>query len=206
MITICIIEDLPEIRGSLEQLINNQDNLKLLFAVDNAEEGIPLLQENNPDITIIDINLPGINGIDCIRKVKDNCPNTQFMIFTIYENDEKVFDALAAGASGYMLKKTPSDKMIEAIIDLNNGGSPMSGQIARKVINFFNEKKKPTHEALTKKENEILLLLSKGFLYKEVAHKLGITIGTVTQHIHNIYEKLHVNNKTEAINLVYGKK
>jgi DNA-binding NarL/FixJ family response regulator len=205
MIHISIIEDLPEIRDGLKRLINNQPNMTMSFAVESAEEAIPLLIEKEPDIAIMDINLPGINGIDCIRKVKDKCPQTQFMIFTIYENDEKVFDALAAGASGYILKKTPNDKVIEAIIDLHQGGSPMSGQIARKVIGYFNESKAPMHELLTKKENEILLLLSKGFLYKEVAFKLEITIGTVTQHIHNIYEKLHVSNKTEALNKVYGK-
>jgi DNA-binding NarL/FixJ family response regulator len=205
MIHICIIEDLPEIRDGLKRLINNQSNMTLAFAVESAEEAIPLLIEKEPDIAVIDINLPGINGIDCIRKVKNKCPQTQFMIFTIYENDEKVFDALAAGASGYILKKTPNEKVIEAIVDLHDGGSPMSGQIARKVIGFFNESKTPKHELLTKKENEILLLLSKGFLYKEVAFKLEITIGTVTQHIHNIYEKLHVSNKTEALNKVYGK-
>jgi DNA-binding NarL/FixJ family response regulator len=206
MIHVCIIEDLPEIRAGLMRLITNQPNMTLSFAVETAEEAIPLLIEKEPDIAIMDINLPGINGIDCIRKVKDQCPETQFMIFTIYENDEKVFDALAAGASGYILKKTPNEKVIDAIADLYQGGSPMSGQIARKVIGYFNEKKTPAHESLTKKENEILLLLSKGFLYKEVAFKLEITIGTVTQHIHHIYEKLHVSNKTEAINKVYGSK
>lgn len=206
MITVSIAEDLPEIRTSLERLIKEQPDMLLLSSSHNAEEAIPLLLEAQPNVVIMDINMPGMSGIDCIRKIKDDCPGTQFMIFTIYENDEKVFDALAAGASGYLLKKTPPSKMVEAIRDLDNGGSPMSSQIARKVISYFNQATKPGHDSLTNKENQILGLLAKGYLYKEIANKLLITTGTVTQHIHRIYEKLHVSNKTEAINKVYGNK
>lgn len=205
MISISIVEDLSEIRYSLERLIKEQPGMVLLSSFANAEEAIPQLSQQQPDIVIMDINMPGISGIDCIRKVKDDCPGTQFMIFTIYENDEKVFDALAAGASGYLLKKTPGEKIIEAIHELYNGGSPMSSQVARKVISYFKEKTKQGHVDLTNKENEVLLLLSKGFLYKELATQLHITLGTVTQHIHHIYEKLHVNNRTEAINKVFPK-
>ena len=205
MITISIAEDLPEVRHSLERLINEQADMVLLSSFANAEEAIPHLPEQQPDIVIMDINLPGLSGIECIRKVKSNCPSTQFMIFTIYENDEKIFDALAAGASGYLLKKTPGDKIIEAIHELHHGGSPMSSQIARKVITYFKEKSTQGHADLTNKENEVLLLLSKGFLYKEIALQLHITLGTVTQHIHRIYEKLHVQNRTEAINKVFPK-
>ena len=166
----------------------------------NGDEAAVSIINAQPDVVIMDINMPGMSGIECIRKIKDDCPGTQFMIFTIYENDEKIFDALAAGASGYMLKKTSAEKMIEAIKELHNGGSPMSSMVARKVIGHFNESNNKASDYLTNKENEILVLLSKGFLYKEIASKLSITIGTVTQHIHNIYEKLHVSNKTEAIN------
>jgi DNA-binding NarL/FixJ family response regulator len=200
MISVSIAEDLPEIRSTLERIIKAESDMLLLSSSQNAEDAMPLILEAQPDIVIMDINMPGMNGIDCIRAIKNDCPGTQFMIFTIYENDEKIFDALAAGASGYLLKKTSPEKIIEAIKELNNGGSPMSTPIARKVINHFKEAKKPGHESLTNKENEILNLLSKGFLYKEIAAKLSISVGTVTQHIHNIYEKLHVSNKTEAIN------
>ena len=206
MISISIVEDMAEVRNSLEKLIQQERGMLLLSSSPNAEEAMPLLLEAQPEIVIMDINMPGISGIDCIRQIKDDCPHTQFMIFTIYENDEKVFDALAAGASGYLLKKTPADKIIEAIKELYNGGSPMSSQIARKVIGHFKENKKQEHEDLTAKENEVLLLLSKGYLYKEIAQQLNITLGTVTQHIHHIYEKLHVNNRTEAINKVFSKK
>ncbi len=200
MISVSIVEDLPEIRNGLERLVKEQQDMLLYSVSSNAEEAMPELIRTQPSIVIMDINMPGLNGIDCIRQVKDHCPDTQFMIFTIYENDEKIFDALAAGASGYILKKTSAEKIIEAIKELYNGGSPMSTPIARKVINHFKESKNPGHEGLTKKENEILNLLSKGFLYKEIAVKLSVSVGTVTQHIHNIYEKLHVTNKTEAIN------
>ncbi len=200
MISICIAEDLPEIRAALEKLVRAQPDMVLLSSSPSAEDAMPHIKEGQPDIVIMDINMPGMSGIDCIRKIKDDSPATQFMIFTVYENDEKIFDALAAGASGYLLKKTPPDKIIDAIKELYNGGSPMSTPIARKVINHFKEAKKPGHEDLTNKENEILNLLSKGFLYKEIASQLSISVGTVTQHIHNIYEKLHVTNKTEAIN------
>ena len=205
MISVSIAEDLSEVRVSLEKLIQEQPDMLLLSSFPNAEEAMPRLKEQQSDIVIMDINMPGISGIDCIRKIKDDCPGTQFMIFTIYENDEKVFDALAAGASAYLLKKTPGEKIIEAIHELYHGGSPMSSQIARKVISYFKEKIKQGHDDLTNKENEVLLLLSKGFLYKEIALQLHITLGTVTQHIHRIYEKLHVNNRTEAINKVYPK-
>lgn len=206
MISVSIVEDLTEIRYSLVRLLKEQPDILLLSESPNAEEAMPLILYSQPDIVIMDINMPGISGIECIRKIKDDCPGTQFMIFTIYENDDKVFDALAAGASGYLLKKTPADKIIEAIKELYNGGSPMSSQIARKVISHFKEKTKPGHSDLTSKENEVLILLSKGYLYKEIALQLTITLGTVTQHIHRIYEKLHVNNRTEAINKVFPKK
>ncbi len=200
MISVSIAEDLPEIRSTLERIITAEPDMLLLSSSSNAEDAMPLIIKSRPEIVIMDINMPGMNGIDCIRTIKNDCPGTQFMIFTIYENDEKIFDALAAGASGYLLKKTSPEKIIEAIKELYNGGSPMSTPIARKVINHFTKTEPSGHGNLTKKENEILNLLSKGFLYKEIAAKLFISVGTVTQHIHNIYEKLHVSNKTEAIN------
>ena len=159
-----------------------------------------------PDVVIMDINLPGMNGIECIKKVKLSCPNTQFIMFTIYENDEKVFEALVAGASGYMLKKTPLSKIIESLIELHEGGAPMSMQIARKVIDKMRRNESPSlNEDLTTRENEVLQCLAKGWLYKEIGTKLNISMGTVRQHIHNIYEKLHVQNRTEALNKAFKK-
>jgi DNA-binding NarL/FixJ family response regulator len=155
----------------------------------------------------MDINLPGMNGIECIREIKTKVPRTQFMMFTVYENDEKVFEALKAGASGYLLKNTGLVQLIEALQELHNGGSPMSANIARKLVTVFREKENgeiPV-EALSKRETEILQLLSKGLLYKEIADQLSISVSTVRQHIHKIYEKLHVQNRTEAINKAFGK-
>ena len=160
-----------------------------------------------PDIVIMDINLPGMNGIECIREMKTKVPHTQFMMFTVYENDEKVFEALKAGASGYLLKNTGLVQLIEALQELHNGGSPMSANIARKLVTVFREKENSEIpvEALSKRETEILQLLSKGLLYKEIADQLSISVSTVRQHIHKIYEKLHVQNRTEAINKAFGK-
>ncbi len=203
MISVSIVEDLPEIRSALERIIKAEPDMLLLSSSSNAEEATPAIVAAQPDVVIMDINMPGMNGIDCIKKIGGDCPNTQFMIFTIYENDEKIFDALAAGASGYLLKKTAPEKIIDAIKDLYNGGSPMSGMIARRVLGHFKQEKPAGLEILTNKENEILNLLAKGFLYKEIAAKLLITTGTVTQHIHKIYDKLHVSNKTEAINMLH---
>ncbi len=200
MIHVSIAEDLPEIRQALERMIAAEPEMYLASSSPNAIDAAAAILASQPDVVIMDINMPGMSGIECIRKIKDDCPGTQFMIFTIYDNDEKIFDALAAGASGYMLKKTPAEKIIEAIKELHNGGSPMSSMVARKVLGHFNDDKKNGLKVLTNKENEIINLLSKGFLYKEIAVKLSITVGTVTQHIHKIYDKLHVSNKTEAIN------
>lgn len=200
MIGVGITEDLPEIRQGIERLIRQQPDMLLLFAVGDAVSAMDAIVQTKPDVVIMDINMPGMSGIECIQRIGDQSPDTQFMIFTIYENDEKIFEALAAGASGYLLKKTPPEKIIEAIQELYNGGSPMSSQVARKVIGHFKANQHKGLDVLTNKENEILTLLSKGFLYKEIATQLSITVGTVTQHIHNIYEKLHVSNRTEAIN------
>ncbi len=159
------------------------------------------LPEEQPDVVVMDINLPGMSGIECIRQVKEKSPNTQFMMFTVYENDEKVLEALQAGATSYLLKKTDSFKILEAIKELNQGGSPMSSNIARKLLNkFLSDKQKTKKEILTARENEILSLLADGLLYKEIADRLQIVHGTVRQHIYNIYQKLHVQNRTEAIN------
>jgi len=176
-------------------------------AYKTGEEALAQLPEVGADIVIMDINLPGMNGIECIRKVKGKSPGTQFMMFTVYENDEKVFEALKAGASGYLLKNTGLLQIAESVRELHDGGSPMSANIARKLVNLFRDKSKEASpmDVLTNRENEILQLLSKGLLYKEIADQLQITPGTVRQHIHKIYEKLHVQNRTEAINKAFGK-
>ncbi|HEU4607171.1 MAG TPA: response regulator transcription factor, partial [Chitinophagaceae bacterium] len=205
MIAVSIVEDIQDIRESLQQLIEASDNFLCLSAYSNAEDAVKDLPAVKPDIVLMDINLPGMNGIECIRRVKTACPQLQFMMFTIYEDSEQVFDALSAGASSYLLKKTPRDKILPSIQELYEGGSPMSTQIARKVVAYFQkEKEASNNEAqLSSREIEVLELLSKGFVYKEIAVRLNIATGTVRQHIHKIYEKLHVQNRTEALNKFY---
>lgn len=206
-ITLAIVEDLEEVREGLENFISLNPDFKILDAYKTAEEAALGIPKRKPDLVIMDIGLPGMSGIDCIKNIKNKVPKTQFMIFTVYENDEKVFEALKAGASGYLLKNTGLPQMIEALKELSAGGSPMSPNIARKVVNVFREQGKDLEmvETLSKRENEILQLLSRGLLYKEIADKLSIATGTVRQHIHKIYEKLHVQNRTEAINRAYEK-
>ena len=201
------MEDLDEVRDGLKNFISLSTDFKILDTFKTAEEALYDLPKLRPDIVIMDINLPGMSGIECIKLVKDKSPGSQFMMFTVYENDEKVFEALKAGASGYLLKNTGLVQLIEALKELYNGGSPMSANIARKLVTVFREKEVSpgSVEALSNRENEILQLLAKGLLYKEIANQLNISVSTVRQHIHHIYEKLHVQNRTEAINKAFGK-
>ena len=206
-ITLAIVEDLDEVRDGLKNFISLSSDFKILDTFKTAEEALYELPRLQPDIVIMDINLPGMNGVDCIKLVKNKSPRTQFMMFTVYENDEKVFEALKAGASAYLLKNTGLVQLIEALKELYNGGSPMSANIARKLVTHFRAEEKQTETLglLSTRENEILQLLTKGLLYKEIANQLGISVSTVRQHIHHIYEKLHVQNRTEAINKAFGK-
>ena len=206
-ISIAIVEDLDEVRDGLMNFISLSQDFKVLDTFKTAEEALYDIPKLKPDIVIMDINLPGMNGIECIRQVKDKSPKTQFMMFTVYENDEKVFEALKAGAAGYLLKNTGLVQLIESLKELHNGGSPMSANIARKLVTVFREQQKETApvEILSHRENEILQLLAKGLLYKEIAEQISISVSTVRQHIHHIYEKLHVQNRTEAINKAFGK-
>ncbi len=206
MITICIIEDLIEIQKGLQTIIESDSRFKLLKSFENAENAIAELPILNPDIVLTDINLSGKSGIDCITEIKNEIPDTQFIMFTIYEDNDQVFEALKAGASGYILKNTSPEKIIDSLLELNEGGSPMSPKIARKVLSSFNViTQNNVSDLISKREQEVLELLSKGFLYKEIADKLNITLSTVKRHLNHIYQKLQVQNKTEAINKMYGK-
>ncbi|HMU09034.1 MAG TPA: response regulator transcription factor [Ferruginibacter sp.] len=206
-ITIAIVEDLDEVREGLNNFISLNRDFEVLDSFKTAEEALYAVPKMKPDIVIMDINLPGINGIECIRQLKGKSPGTQFMMFTVYENDEKVFEALKAGASGYLLKNTGLAQLADALKELYSGGSPMSANIARKLVSFFRSTEKEIErvETLSDRENEVLQLLSKGLLYKEIASLLSVSVATVRQHIHHIYEKLHVQNRTEAINKAFGK-
>ena len=207
-ITLAIVEDLDEVRDGLKNFLSLSKEFAVLDTFKTAEEALFEIPKLKPDIVIMDISLPGMNGIECIRQVKDKTPSTQFMMFTVYENDEKVFEALKAGASGYLLKNTGLLQLVESLKELYDGGSPMSANIARKLVTLFraNQKQAEALDVLSNRENEILQLLAKGLLYKEIANNLSISTATVRQHIHHIYEKLHVQNRTEAINKAFGKK
>ena len=195
-ITLAIVEDLDEVRDGLKNFISLSQDFKVLDTFKTAEEAVHDLPSLKPDIVIMDINLPGMNGIECIKHIKEKAPATQFMMFTVYENDEKVFEALKAGASGYLLKNTGLVQLIESLKELHNGGSPMSANIARKLVTLFRSEQKEAANlaVLSSRENEILQLLAKGLLYKEIAEQLSISISTVRQHIHRKPLIKHLEN------------
>lgn len=201
-ILISIVEDITEIREGLRFIINQTAGFQFVSAYDNAEDAYAGLPGDKPDIVIMDIGLPGSTGVECIRKLKPANASMLFVIFTVYEDSDQVFEALAAGASGYLLKNSSPDKIIDSLHEIQAGGSPMSLSIARKVVSSFH--RSVDQNGLSGREMEVLTLLAKGLLYKEIATKLSISKGTVSQHIHNIYEKLHVYNRTEALNKVFG--
>lgn len=202
MITVAIVEDNDQFRNGLEAIIKNQDDFFLAGSYPNAEKALRELPDNPPDILIADISLPGIKGTELIVKMKQILLQTQFMVCSIHDDNDTIFDALKSGASGY-IRKDPVTvaEIIKAIRDLYNGGSPMSPFIARKVISSFQKPHVIDEGAvLSIREREVLELLSKGLLYKEIADKLDVTHETVKKHLKNIYQKLHVQNKIEALN------
>jgi DNA-binding NarL/FixJ family response regulator len=205
-IRVSIVEHLAEIREGLVDFVRSDRELLMIGSFEDAESAVQKLPDLQADIVVMDINLPGMSGIDCIKNVKEKCPGTQFMMFTVYENDDKVLQAMQAGATGYLLKRTKPEQILEGIKELNQGGSPMSSNIARKLLNIFlHEKKLTKKEILSDRENEVLELLADGLLYKEIAERLYIGHGTVRQHLHNIYEKLQVHNRTEAVNKYFDR-
>lgn len=206
MIRVAIVEDNHSIRKLLADIVKSDDRFYCAGLYPNAEEAIIGIPEVLPDIVLMDIGLPGMNGIDCVRMLKTESPGVEFMMCTVHDEDEKVFDALEAGANSYILKRTDPDKLLAAIRDLYEGGSPMSSDIARKVVQRLQKKNDVKKEyGITTREEEILALLSKGLLYKEVADALSISVKTIKKHIYNIYEKMHVHSKVEAVNKYLGK-
>ncbi|MDE3068768.1 MAG: response regulator transcription factor, partial [Verrucomicrobiota bacterium] len=167
----------------------------------NDEDALARLPHDKPDVVLMDINLPGMNGVECVRQLKPLAPQVQVMMLTVYEDTENIFNALAAGASGYLLKRTPGRELLEAIREVHRGGSPMTTHIARKVVSSFQRTPAAatSAEALSPREQEVLDCLAQGFLYKEIADKLGISYETVHTYIRRIYEKLQVRTRTEAV-------
>lgn len=211
-ITVCIVDDTKDIRSALEQIVTMSEGYRLLGSCATAEEALVKIPDLKPQVVLMDINLgEGESGIDVVKQLKADYPEILFMMCTVYEDDEKIFEALSAGASGYILKKTAPHKLLEAIRELQEGGAPMSSQIARKVVQAFQQNKAGTEatdnslSVLSNREKEILELLAKGMLYKEIAASLFISQETVRKHVYHIYEKLHVNNRVEAINKFFGR-
>ena len=202
-IQVAIIEDEADYRKTLKLMINGTPGFQCQQAYPNGELALSSLSKQVPDIVMVDLGLPGISGTECIQQLKIKLPKIQFIVLTIKDEDDEIFNALAVGASGYLLKNTSPTKIIESIREVYDGGAPMSAQIARRVVESFQKPKKarmnPYENDLTERQKEVLALLAKGLQYKEIAVKLFISEETVKSHCHNIYTNLHVSNRTEAI-------
>lgn len=201
MIKVGIVEDNSALRKSLENLFNNADGMKCVLSLNNLLNVISETGKVQPDIILMDIGLPHISGIEGVHTIKSVYPLIQILMFTVFEDDEKIFDAIRAGASGYLLKKTPPEEIVESVKDLYHGGAPMSASIARKVIQSFQTQPSARLQdfSLTPRENEILYSLVEGLSYKKIAEKYFVSISTIRTHICSVYHKLHVNSKSEAV-------
>jgi DNA-binding NarL/FixJ family response regulator len=200
-ITVCIVEDDAELRENISSYINASPGFECLGAYGTAEEALTAIPRQNPQIAIVDINLPGMNGIQCVRNLAQILPALQITMFTVYEDTHRIFDALAAGACGYLLKSTRPEKLLEAIREIHQGGSPMTSHIARKVVQAF----KPAASTvlsvnqLSVREQQVLDLLAQGYPYKVIATNLGLSLSTIRTYVQRIYEKLHVQCRTDAV-------
>jgi DNA-binding NarL/FixJ family response regulator len=199
-ISVVIAEDDDSIREGISALINSTDGFILKGKFSECSSLLKEIDNILPDVFLMDISMPGISGIECTAKIKNLYPAANIVMLTVYEDDSQIFDSLRAGASGYILKRAPLEEIISAIKDVNSGGAPMSPSIAKRVLNFFNESgKKVVEYNLTSREKEILQELINGLSYKKIAETLFISLDTVRSHIKNIYQKLHVGSKSEAV-------
>lgn len=205
-ISVSIVEDNQGTRDGLKALLSRTTGLRCVGAHGSGEDALRGIPEEKPDVVLVDINLPGMNGIECVGGLKELIPQAHILILTTYDQDDLIFESLRAGAHGFLLKNMPPNELMQAIIQVHEGGSPMSMRIARKVVKYFQgiEKPMPNVEMLTKREQEIVGLLAKGYLYKEIAEMLGISLNTVRVHLHTVYEKLHVHSRTQAVLKVFG--
>ena len=196
-----VVEDDPSVRGILTTWLEEAEGFVCTGVFPDVESALPQIARSKPNVALVDINLPGLSGIDCVRQLKPRTPNTQFVMQTVYEDSNHIFDALSAGATGYLIKTTSREALIAALREVHEGGSPMSSNIARKVVQQLQQPKKnlPPADELSKRENEVLALLAQGYLYKEIADSLGISIQTVNTYIRRIYEKLQVHSRAQAV-------
>lgn len=200
-IRVAIVEDDEGIRSSLTTMLERSPDCRPVASFPDAESAMAELPRHRPDVVLVDINLPGLDGIECVRRLKRQLPDTQFLMLTVYGDSDRLFRSLMAGATGYLLKRTPSAGVLAAIREARAGGSPMTPQIARQVVQYFRDLAEPAAdvEKLSPRETEILTQLSQGFLYKEIADHLGISMDTVRTHIRKIYQKLHVHSRAAAM-------
>ena len=200
-ITVSIVDDDAPARGILTEWVRGAEGFKCVGVHENAEVALVALPTEKPSVVLMDINMPGMSGIECVRRLKPQMPDTQFVMLTVYEDPDHIFKALSSGASGYMLKRTPRAELLTAIKDVHAGGSPMSSNIARKIVQSFQRFNPSPAEPdnLSPREREVLELLARGYLYKEIAEALHISVPTVNTHIRRIYEKLHVRSRSQAV-------
>ena len=206
-ITVSIVEDDRETRERLELLLNGAANVRCLCTYASGEEALRDIPMEKPDVLLVDINLPGMSGIECVARLKAKLKDLRMLILTTYEDSERIFDSLRAGASGYLLKKTGYAELVQAIEQMHAGGAPMSMQVARQVVDHFHQFQRAASdmEKLTSREQEILALLAKGCLNKEISDQLNISVSTVSTHVQHIYEKLHVQSRTAAAAKFFGR-
>ena len=200
-ITVSIVEDDAPLRGILNEWIRSAEHFKCAGVHESAEAALAALPREDPSVVLMDINMPGMNGIECVRRLKPQMTSTQFVMLTVYEDADHIFKALSSGASGYLLKRTPRADLLAAIRDVHAGGSPMSSNIARKIVQSFQRFNTAPSDSdnLSPREREVLELLARGYLYKEIAEQLRLSVPTINTHIRRIYEKLHVRSRSQAI-------
>ena len=199
--TIAIVEDDRDFRNTLKAFVDEAPGFRCVCACDTAEAALHTIPKLLPDVVLMDIHLPNMSGVACTRRLKEACPSLRILILTVYEDNERIFGALKAGASGYLLKRAEPDEIIRAINEVKLGGAPMSSHIASRVVESFHESPRPVpkEQKLSRREEEILEELSKGYTTKEIASRFSISAHTVHTHLKNIYEKLHVHSRTEAV-------
>jgi DNA-binding NarL/FixJ family response regulator len=200
-VAVSIVEDDPQARKILAGWIGSASGFRLVGDWGDAESALKLLPERKPDVVLMDINLPGMSGVEAVRRLKPVLPGTQFVMLTVYEDADHIYNALSAGATGYLLKQTPREELFEALRDVQRGGSPMTSNIARKVVQAFKQTPAPLSpgQELSPREQEVLELLARGYLYKEIADRLNISVPTVDTYIRRMYEKLHVRSRAQAV-------
>jgi DNA-binding NarL/FixJ family response regulator len=201
MITVSIVDDEKELRQSIATFVNGSPGFKCVSTYGSAQEALDHLPAERPDVVLMDINMKGMNGIECVERLKTIVPELQIVMLTVYEDTEQIFKALSVGASGYLLKRLSPTRLLQAIREVHAGGSPMSSSIARKVVVSFQKSGKETEKQsnLSPREQAVLDCLAKGLTYKQIADQLSISIDTIRTYIRRIYEKLHVQSRTEAV-------